>query len=296
MKKYSIHSLLHIAALATLASCTQETSLPQPSCEAMTMAFRMEHPTATRATATAFEPGDRVGLYVAQDTATLNVGGNVVSNEPLTCQGAGQTWLSRNTLLWTRGTYDIYAYYPYRTSVESVTDLPLSVSLDQSTARQGDTLGGYEASDILWASARGVAATESPVSLKFKHVMSRLTIRLIKGEDFEGEMPTEAQVYVHNTVTSATLDLAAGVATRDTYGRENSLRAHQRSNYIYEAIVVPQRITRSRPLVEVVMRGVSYLYESNFHFCPGKDHLVNIVITDNPDKAILSIRGEVEGW
>ena len=37
---------------------------------------------------------------------------------------------------------------------------------------------------------------------------------LIKGEDFEGEMPTYAEVYVHNTVPESTIDLSAGVATK----------------------------------------------------------------------------------
>ena len=41
---------------------------------------------------------------------------------------------------------------------------------------------------------------------------------------------------------------------------------------------------------------MSYLYESTFVFKAGTDHLLNIVITDNPDKAIIDVGGETKGW
>ena len=59
---------------------------------------------------------------------------------------------------------------------------------------------------------------------------------------------------------------------------------------------MPQRIDNRQPLVEVVMKGVSYLFESKFVFKPGVEHLVNLVITDNPDKVKIEIGGEIENW
>ena len=46
----------------------------------------------------------------------------------------------------------------------------------------------------------------------------------------------------------------------------------------------------------MVMKGVSYMYESKFVFKPGVEHLVNLVITNNPDKIKIEIGGEVENW
>lgn len=126
--------------------------------------------------------------------------------------------------------------------------------------------------------------------------MSKLKIRLIKGEDFEGEMPTHAQVTIHSTVPTATIDLQAGVATRYVKGTQQSIIAHQESDYIYSAIIVPQRIENRRPLIEVVMKGVSYLYESRFQFKPGTEHLVNFIISDNPDQVKIEIGGEIQNW
>ena len=50
------------------------------------------------------------------------------------------------------------------------------------------------------------------------------------------------------------------------------------------------------PLVEVVMKGVSYVYESTFQFKPGTEHLVNFVISDNPDQVKIDIGGEIQDW
>ena len=44
------------------------------------------------------------------------------------------------------------------------------------------------------------------------------------------------------------------------------------------------------------MKGVSYMYESKFVFKPGVEHLVNLIITNNPDNVKIEIGGEVENW
>ena len=169
------------------------------------------YPTATKATATDFEDGDRIGLYMAEDEKGLELSGNLVNNEPLTLKS--NKWSGRRTLYWDEGRYNAYAYYPYQ-DIVSTEDQPFGVATDQTTAETTDRLGGYEASDFLFAVTKGVTAGQSPITLSFRHIMSRLTIRLVKGEDFEGDMPNDAEVYIHNTVTTATIDLAAGIATQ----------------------------------------------------------------------------------
>lgn len=134
---------------------------------------------------------------------------------------------AHSDLYWDDGTYTAYAYYPYQKTVRSVDDMPVTVCLDQSTASTATAMGGYEASDLLWARTKGIHASADPVPLVFSHVMSKLTIRLIKGEDYEGDLPSDAEVYVHNTVPTATFDLAAGVVTKAPKGSRASIRAHQ---------------------------------------------------------------------
>ena len=59
---------------------------------------------------------------------------------------------------------------------------------------------------------------------------------------------------------------------------------------------MPQRLDNRMPLVEVIMKGVSYVYESKFQFKPGVEHLVNMVISDNPDQVKIEIGGEIQDW
>lgn len=256
------------------------------------MTFNVLHPrqaaSSTKVTSTAFESGDRVGLFITRQDAPLEVSGNYVNNAALTFDGS--QWSTEKPIYWDGGTYNIYAYYPQNSPVTSVDDLPFSVATDQHAA------GGYEASDFLWATQQNATASDTPVSLQFAHRMSRMLIRLVEGEDYEGELPADAEVYIHNTVPEATIDLSAGVVTRDDYGTRQSIRAQSLGNHTYAAIIVPQRLDNRQPLVEVIMKGVSYLYESKFVFKPGVQHSVQLVITKNPEQVKIEIGGELENW
>ena len=281
-------------SLLGLASCSNDDSTEAPvSAKETPMTFDVVHPSQTRATATDFENGDKIGVYIAKADMPLEIGGNALNNEPLTLTSG--KWTPGKNLFWDEGTYNAYAYYPYM-NVTSIEDQPVSVATDQSSAETNGTLSGYEASDLLYAKTSNVAASTSPVTLSFKHVMSKLTIRLVKGEDFEGEMPTDAEIFIHNTVPTATFDISAGIVTRDVKGKRATIKARQESNFQFGAIIVPQRLDNRVPLVEVIMKGVSYLFESKFLFKPGVDHLVNLVITDNPEKVKIEVGGEVEIW
>lgn len=257
------------------------------------MTFSIAYP-GTRVAGNAFEDGDSVGLFVANDTLPLEIGGNLVNNEALTLNGSN--WAAGRTLYWDEGTYTAYAYYPYITTISSIEDQPFSVSTDQSTTGNADATGGFEASDLLYAKTMGVKASAEPVSLTFKHIMSKLRIRLIKGEDFEGDMPDDAEVIVHSTYTDATVDLSAGVATVNGRGNRAMIKAKPEGNHTYSAIIVPQRLENRMPLVEVEMKGVSYLVESKFQFKAGTEHTINLIIQDNPDQVKIEIGGEVQDW
>lgn len=283
---------LSVMAFASCSSDNDVTEVPK-SAKETPMTFDVQHPSQTRATASAFEEGDRIGLYVAEASSPLEMSGNLVNNEALTLT-AGKWTPSRN-LFWDEGQYNAYAYYPYM-KVESIEDQDIEVATDQSLPGEGGSMSPYEASDLLYAQTRGVAASASPVSLTFRHLMSRLTIRLVKSEDFEGEMPTDAVILIHNTVPTASVDLSAGIVTRKTKGIKRTIKARQESNFQFGAIIVPQRLDNRVPLIEVVMKGVSCLFESKFLFKPGVNHLVNLVIANSPDQVKIEVGGEVENW
>ena len=284
---------LSIMIFAACSSDNDVSTEAPKSAKETPMTFDVIHPSQTKATATEFENGDKIGVYIAKTDMPLEIGGNTLNNEQLTLTSG--TWTPSKNLFWDEGTYNAYAYYPYM-DVMSIEDQPVSVATDQSSPETDRKLSGYEASDLLYAKTSNVAASTSPVTLNFKHIMSKLTIRLVKGEDFEGDMPTDAEIFIHNTVPTATFDISAGIVTRDVKGKKTTIKARQESDFQFGAIIVPQRLDNRVPLVEVIMKGVSYLFESKFLFKPGVDHLVNLVITDNPEQVKIEVGGEVENW
>lgn len=292
-KKLHILKAGLMAVLLSMGSgCSEDASPVNESENCDQMTFNVLHPrqaaTGTKVTSTAFESGDQVGLFITQQDAPLEVSGNYVNNAALTFDGS--QWTTEKPVYWDGGTYNIYAYYPQASPVTSVDDMPFRVSTDQNAA------GGYENSDFLWATQMNASASNTPVNLQFAHRMSRMLIRLVKGEDYEGELPTDAEVYIHNTVPEATIDLSVGIVTRNDYGTRQSIRAQSLGNHTYAAIIVPQRLDNRQPLVEVIMKGVSYLYESKFVFKPGIQHSVQLVISKNPEQIKIEIGGELEDW
>lgn len=293
--KYNILSILSVLVMtAGMASCADESSEPDNTEYGKTvMNFTFSHPSQSRATETSFENGDVVGLYVAEAGQPLEIAGNTVNNEAMTY--TGRAWESPRKLYWNAGNYNAYAYYPRQSEISSISDLPFEVSTDQSVAAPGK-MSNYEASDFLFASVKGIPASNEPVNLQFRHILSKISINLIKGEDYEGDLPEKATVYIHNTVTSATIDLSAGVATKALRGERKTVTARQDSRETYSAILVPQRMENRVPLIEVVMNGVSYLYEGKFLFKPGIHHIVNLVVDKNPDQVKIEIGGEINDW
>lgn len=300
--KQNIHIIYTacIALILCITGCGQEESVQTETEQSNVMKFQIMHPsqqskTVSRTTETTFEANDRIGVFITEQNEPLQVSGNYANNEALTYNGTA--WTPARPILWDNGSYDVYAYYPYSTPIKSVDEALFNVASDQNSAETADKLGGYEASDFLWASAPKQTASNSAVSLKFRHCMSKLVVRLIKGEDYEGDdLPSDAVVYIHNTIPTATIDFSVGVATKYLYGKETSLKAKAAGNHKYTAIIVPQRISNKRPLVEVVMKGVSYLMESTFLFKPGIQHTISLIISKNPEQVKIEIGGEIEDW
>ena len=263
------------------------------------MHFNVTYP-ATKATETCFEIGDKIGVYVTAyengKALPLQLGGNFKNNVPVTYDG--RKWTSAPTIYWDENIsrYDVFAYYPF-CQPESVDEMRFSVALDQRVPESADALSAYEASDFLYAKCKGVSAADGDVNLLFKHKMSKLTVNIVKGEDYEGDIPAAATVYIHSTVTDCTIDLSTGDVLKDAHSSEKTIIAKQVDNDTHTAIIVPQMLTNKKPLVEIIFKDVSYMVESKFHFKSGTHHILNITMNKNPDKVKIEIGGEIEnGW
>lgn len=287
--------LMISAAVVLLAGCSKNTP---DNINDNAMQFIVNHP-STKATETAFESGDKIGVYITaykgDKPLALQLGGNFKNNNPVTFDGS--KWTANPAIYWDEdiAKYDVYAYYPFA-EPSSVDEMPFSVALDQRTMETESALSAYEASDFLYAKANAVTSEAGPVNLLFKHKMSKLTVNVKKGEDYEGDLPATATLLIHNTVTKSLVDLSTGDVVKDPYAPAKTITAKQLDAGLYSAIIVPQMITNKKPLIEIVFQDVSYMIESKFQFKTGTHHIVNVTLNSNPDKVRIEIGGEIGNW
>ena len=284
------------AAISLVMWGCSSNELPETS-NANQVTFEVTMPTQSRATASAFEQGDKIGVFMTQyegSTQTpLQVSGNYANNFSSTL--TGNKWVNSPNVLWEDGKYDFYAYYPFG-KIASVDNLQFTVKADQSTPATNGELGGFEASDFMWARNLGVIRSTSAVQLSFRHILSRAVINLVKSDDYEGDLPQQAEIYIHNTIPTALIDLASGSVEKNGRVSATTIKAMKTGDYSYSAVIVPQRLDNRRPLVEVVADGVSFLVESTFVFKSGMSHTINVVLANNPNQIKIEIGGEIVDW
>ena len=297
-----------LTAAGFLTSCqkdggTAETALPQGA-----MSFNVLSPgVQTKVSGSAFESGDRAGLFVTDyaDNSTpmpLQISGNRANNLAIVCNGV--SWTPAKTVYWGDGKSDVYAYYPYIENITDIEEQPWSIAADQTKEAESDTQGAYEASDFLWAKAEGVSQSGGAVNLEMKHIMSKLTVRIVAGEDYVGSLPEDATVLLHSTVTDAKVNLEKGSATKDSRSGAKSIKMKNLGirtydgvqAVVYEAIVVPQMLETSVPLIEINSKSVSYLLEDSFNFRPGTAYTYTATLNTSTTSIKVDIGCELDDW
>ena len=291
-----------VSALALgLVGCSQEYQNVETPLNNNAMSFNIVSPNAgTRVSNGEFEAQDKLGLYVtdyidAETPAPLQISGNHTNNETMVFDGT--KWATERPVYWGEGKSDVYAYYPYMEIVD-VDDQPFSVATDQNEAKN------YEASDFLWAKASGVAKTDGAVSLEMQHSMSRLVVKIIAGDEYVGSLPKDATVHLHSTVTDALVSLANGSVVKNPYGGANSIKMRncgvhtyaEGEALVYEAIVVPQMLETSVPLLEINSKSVSYLLEDMFNFKPGVSYTYTAVLNTSTTAIKIDIGCTTDDW
>lgn len=283
MKKLSII----IASLAALVACQKEAPVTLQDDGQICFEFGLP---STKATAENFEAGDQVSVwaveYASEEAPELQIGGNFLNNEMLTYDGSA--WNSSRNVYWSEKPCDFYAVYPY-IRPNSVESYIFEIQADQNSPRTADALGGYEASDLLFAKAENVSRADGKVSLKFKHMMSKCIVNVVKGEKFEGELPEDIAVHIYNTVTTADLNLANGSIEKYALGNRNTITMKKLASDKFEAVVIPQNIERRTPLIEISMGGIAYLMEYSLSFKPGYQHTINLTVNTSPDQEKFEI-------
>jgi len=279
---------ISIASLI-LSACERKMDSNQGN----TIVFNIGFP-ATKATSTNFEGGDAFSLYAVEYDGEvqvpLQVSGNYINNEKIVFDGSKWEAVSR-TLYWSDKPCDFYALYPYQGTIPHISAYPFELIIDQNA-------GGYEASDLMFASAKQVSRSDGAVPLQFKHMMSKLVVNLIKGDKFEGEIPDDVVTHVYNTTTTCTVDCEKGTLEKDIFGARKTITMKKNSNNNFEAIMIPQHIEKRTPLIEITMGGIAYLLETSLSLRPGFVHRINVTLNTSPDQEQIeiSIDPVTEDW
>ncbi len=241
----------------------------------------------TRATDTAFEAGDGIGLFVVNynadgTQAALKVTGNHVDNMKYTYNG---TWTPATQTYWKDDVThaDFYIYYPYQT-INSVDNLSFSVKADQSA------VADYKAGDLLIGKTTNVAPTQNAVKIDAKHVMSQMVITLVAGNGFTESSLAAAQVAVkiNRLKTQVAANLSTGVVTAKGDDVDITPLKEQGS---YKAIIVPQTVGDGT-LVTVNVDGRDYKLakSSNFTaFEAGKKYKFTVTVSKTSNGVNVNI-------
>lgn len=291
---------IYIPLLALALAACQEGTITPDLATSSEMSFNVLAPGAvTKVTGDVFDAMDEIGLYVTDyvDDATpmpLQISGNRANNLVVSFDGA--VWTPEKAIYWGAGKSDVYAYYPYMT-ISDVESQYFEVAADQ-------TGGGYEASDLLWSKTAGVKQTDGAVNLQMNHLMSKLTVKIVAGADYVGSLPDDASILLHSTVAGARVDFTKGSVSKDPYSGMKSIKMKKlglRSfdgydAVVYEAIVVPQMLATSVPLLEINSKSVSYLLEDSFNFRPGVAYTYTATLNTSTTAIKVEIGCELEDW
>ena len=277
-----------IVGCLVLVNCSKQDELsPDPNRKTISLKGTIEG--ISNATENVFEEGDAVGIYIVDyagesTPGTLSPSGNRASNIKHLYQSNDNSWQpsTGQSIYWKDETtkIDVYGYYPHNTTTPTtMTAYNFAVQTDQSTAGSEKSLGGYEASDFLWAKTEGVAPRESPILLTFRHKMSKVVITLVGGTGFESGLPqSDISVKIKGTRTAASIDLTTGIASVNASSSPQTIKT-LKNGEIYKAIVVPQTLEQSTTWIEVMIGTDVFTYSGTYTFTPNRQH--NLTLTLN---------------
>ena len=139
----------------------------------ITFSIKMEK-ASTKVTNTAFEKGDRMGLFATTSSGSIK-GKRYIDNLALEYT-EGSTLVPKKTVFYPEGdvSLDFISYHPYQTEgvAAGTPVLPVSVQIDQSNEKN------RAQSDFLVAKAQGITSKTKSVTLEFQHKLSKLAISL----------------------------------------------------------------------------------------------------------------------
>lgn len=248
------YTILCVAAISAIAAGCSDTTFRDGTEEtAEPITIYAGYPVASRATESGFEDRDRIGVF-----ADIAGGDRIAENVEFTFDERNDRWNSGLSLYWPSksAVADIVGYYPYTNTLSDPSAYEFTIKQKQGDEEDG--MAGYEASDLLWAKADKVKASDGKIMLNFRHVMAGVTIRIEKGAGFEADEweKAEKRVYIPECRTAATVNLETGTVTT-----KDDVKAYVNTteyNGEYRAVIPPQTFDADCKLVGIDINGRPY--------------------------------------
>lgn len=221
----------------------------------------------TRATGSGFEGGDEIGLFAVNYSenntvaGTLAATGNQADNAKYTYNAESYKWTTYRPVYYKDALThaDLYVYYPYQRNISDVEAYPFEVAKDQTTARSGGILGGYEASDLLWCKVTDVTPTEEKVQVRMEHRMAGAQVTLVEGAGFGVDefASLSKSVILLNTTRKATVNFQTGTVTKVGDPQADGIVMCPQDDGSFRAVLVPQTISNVY-LFAITIDGQTY--------------------------------------
>ena len=291
MKKTKI-LLVIVFTVSLLPSCTKEESFDKKMMNIKGVVYNAQ----TKVSDSGFENSDQIGVFVIDYSGTtpgsFSPTTNHATNVKHTYVASRNDWTPETgkEIYWNDAVtkVDVYGYFPYNSSVTSISAYPFSVQTDQSSS------SNYFNSDFLWAKTSNVTAQTLPVTLNFGHRMSKVVITTTAGAGFTASEFNAAtkSVQILGTKLSSKINLSDGTVNVDNSSENGTITPIANGN-VFTAILVPQTIAESTVLFKVTVNGVEYYYSKGFTFESSKQYNFTVLV----NKSSLSmVTNSVSEW
>ena len=266
-----------LAVLAIATSCKKDPA-PAPAVKDMTIKFTPSLYQFVKATDTAFEEADQIGVNIFKGEEVYLYNALYTMTEGTLISETAHKWYKETEVAAT-----ITAVYPRTTADEYNSTESFTISSDQSTAE------GYAASDLLFA-ATTATPTENAVALPFKHALSKIVVNVVNNLDEEIE-----DVWFTDVYGSVTFDPKNPFETLAISGDKGTVKAAKGTDGSYVLIVVPQENALPKvALTTASGKQYTFVLEESVTFTSGKVRTADITVNEN--SIYTSFTTDITDW
>lgn len=266
-----------IVGLLVAASCQKKDNDPvKTPVQAKEIRFTANIYQFTKATDTAFENGDEIGVNIFNPDVYLYNAKFTYTDGQLKSATAHE-WYEEDVEA------TITAVYPCNDTLEGYAQTQsFTVNADQSTK------AGYGASDLMFAVTKS-KPTKSSVNLPFKHALSKIVVTVDNqlGEDI-------ANVWFTDVLGTVTYD-PKDPFEMTTTGSKGTVKAYKNNEGAWQLIVAPQ--TEASPKLAITTasgKQYTFVLSENVTFTSGK--VSTATVTVSTESIYTSFTPEISDW